>query len=72
MSGEKTRVKVKAVAKLEKYADGVTEEDIKSGKAKCLETTFSEDILVDPDKETLMKLQSMGVEIPKEIWDKVQ
>lgn len=34
MAGEFTKIRVKAIAKLEKYPVGTTEEDIKLGKVK--------------------------------------
>jgi hypothetical protein len=45
MSKESAKLAFKAVAKVDKYADGVTQEQIDSGEAKPFETVESEDIL---------------------------
>jgi len=71
MAGEGAPIKIKAVAKLEKYDDNCTEKDINAGKAKPFEVLQSEDILVDPTREQLEKLEAMGVIIPKEAWEQV-
>jgi hypothetical protein len=45
LSAEDTRIKLKAVLKIEKYPDGVTDEQIKSGEVLPIETIYSEDNL---------------------------
>ena len=72
MAKEISKVKVKAVAKIEKYDDNVSQADIKSGKAKPTETVFSEDVLIDPTLKILKEMEASGVVIPKEVWEKVQ
>ena len=72
MANEISKVRVKAVAKIEKYGDDVSQADIKSGKAKPIETVFSEDVLIDPTLKTLKEMEALGVIIPKEVWEKVR
>lgn len=72
MAGESTKIKVKAVAKLEKYGPGVKKEDIESGKAIPDEIITSDDVLIDPDEETLNTLQNMGFHIPPKAWERAK
>lgn len=72
MAGEGLKSRIKAVAKLEKYGPDVSKEDIEAGKVIPEEVIASEDVLVDPDEETLKTLQNMGFEIPSELWEKVK
>jgi hypothetical protein len=69
MAGEFNKIKVKAIAKIEKYAPGTPEEDIISGKAVPEVMETSQDILVDPTMETLRELELMGLQIPPEAWE---
>jgi len=71
MAKEGGQITIKAVAKLEKFKDGVTKEDIDKGLAKPYEVLNSE-MLVDPTKEELTRLQVMGMQIPQEAWDQVK
>ncbi len=72
MAGEGAKIRIKATAKLEKFDDNVKKEDIEKGVVTPYETLSSEDVLVDPTREQLLKLQQMGLKIPKEIWDQVK
>jgi len=45
MSSEATKLAFKAVARIAKYADGVTEEQIENGLVEPLEIVESEDVL---------------------------
>jgi len=72
MAGEFTKIRVKAIAKLEKYPVGTTEEDIKLGKVKPEEVIQSEDILISPTEDVIRNLQQMGFKISPEIIEKVQ
>ena len=45
MNNETTSLKMKAIVKLERYDDGVTEEDIRNGLAKPIEVIeYEEDL----------------------------
>ncbi len=72
MADEGAKIKIKATAKLEKFDNNAKKEDIEKGVAKPYETLSSEDVLVDPTRDQLLKLQQMGLKIPKEIWDQVK
>ncbi len=72
MAGEVNKITIKATAKLEKFDDNITKEDIETGKAEPYEILSSEDVLTDPTKEQLLKLQNMGLKIPKEAWEQVE
>ena len=71
-SGEGAQIRIKATAKLEKFDDSVKKEDIEQGKAQPYEVLNSQDVLVDPTREQLLKLQAMGLKIPQEAWDQVK
>ena len=45
MNNESAKLAFKAVARVDKYADGVTQEQIDSGEVEPLETVESEDML---------------------------
>ncbi len=72
MAKEVNKIAIKATAKLEKFDDKATKQDIETGKAEPYETLNSEDVLTDPTKEQLLKLQNMGLKIPKEAWEQVK
>jgi hypothetical protein len=72
MADEGMKLRISAVAKLEKYAPGVSSEDIHSGKAKPIEVITSEDVLTDPDETKLKMLQDMGYNITKDMLDQAR
>lgn len=51
MSNEKMGIKIKAIAKVDKYPEGVSQEDILSGKIKPYETVFSEELITLSEQE---------------------
>lgn len=69
MTLEQNKLKIKAVATVEKYAPGTSEEDITSGKASPEKVEVSQDILIDPTMDTLRELERMGLQIPPEAWE---
>jgi hypothetical protein len=70
MSVDNNKIKINAVAKIEKYPPGTTKEDIEQGLVKPEEILVSEDVLLNPNLEVLNQLKELGMKIPKEIWDK--
>ncbi len=53
-------IKVTVKTRLEKYPEGVSQEDINTGRIKPIEVIESEDILV-PTPDQLQELQTMGL-----------
>ena len=45
MSSEQMGIKVKVIAKVDKYPEGVNQEDIVLGKIKPIETVLSEELI---------------------------
>ncbi len=63
MAEEKTKLRVKAVAKVEKYDDDCTENDILMGVAIPYETVVSEDVFVDATPEQIEMFKKAGIKI---------
>jgi len=67
MAGEQNKISIKAVAKLEKYDDKCSQEDIKQGKVKPYETLQSKDMLIEPTEENIKRLQDIGMAVDPEV-----
>lgn len=69
MAGEGAKIKISAMARLEKYPVGADPEDIRAGRIQPEEVITSEDVLVDPDERKLSMLRDMGYNVPQEAFD---
>ena len=69
MADEGAKLRITALARLEKYPVGANPEDIRTGKIKPEEVITSEDVLVDPDERKLHMLRDMGYTVPQEAFD---
>jgi len=69
MAGEGAKIRISAVARLEKYPVGADPEDIRAGRIQPEEVITSEDVLVDPDERKLNMLRDMGYDVPREAFD---